>query len=81
MRLHMLLQILRPLEGLAAEVALVRLQGHMNADVRCDVVALDRCGPARVPLAREVEVVGALAANMTLTDVLLEARSARSLQR
>ena len=43
----------------------------MNADVRGDVVALDRSGPARVPLAREVQVVGAFTADMTLTDVFL----------
>ncbi len=31
--LDMLLKILRTLEGLAAELALVRLQGNMNSDV------------------------------------------------
>ena len=73
MGLHMLLEILGPLERLSAEVAFVRLQGHVNADVRGDVVALDRGGPARVPLAREVQVVGALATDMTLTNVFLVA--------
>lgn len=71
MGLHVLLEILGPLERLAAEVALVRLEGHMDADVRGDVVALDRGGAALVPLAGEVQVVGALAANMLLADVLL----------
>lgn len=71
MRLDMLLQVLGALERLAAELALVRLQGHMHADVRGDVISLDRRGPARVPLASQVEVVSALTANMALTNVLL----------
>jgi hypothetical protein len=74
--LDMLLQILRALEGLAAELALMRLERNVNADVRSDVVTLDSGGAARVPLAGEVEVVGALAANVALTDVLLELESA-----
>lgn len=69
--LDMLLQILRPLERLAAKLAFVRLQGHMNTDVRRDMVALHRRGAALIPLARQVQVVGALAANMLVTDVLL----------
>lgn len=71
MRLDMLLEILGSLEGLAAEITLVGFQGHMNTDVRSDVISLDRGGTARVPLACEVQVVGALAANMTLTNVFL----------
>lgn len=70
--LDMLLQVLGALEGLATELTLVRLEGHMDADVRGDVVTLDSGGSARVPLASEVQVVGALAADMALTDVLLE---------
>jgi len=70
-RLDMLLQVLGPLERLAAEVALVGLQRHVDADVRGDVVSLDRGGAARVPLARQVQVVGALAANMLLAKVVL----------
>jgi hypothetical protein len=70
-RLDVLLEILGPLERLAAEVALVGLQRDVDADVRRDVVALDRRGPARVPLARQVQVVGALATNMLLTKMIL----------
>ena len=69
--LDMLLQILGSLEGLATEIAFVRLQGDMHSDMRCDMVTLDRCGVASAPLASQVQVVGALAANMTLTDVFL----------
>jgi len=71
MGLDVLLEILGALERLAAEVTLVRLQGHVHADMRCDVVALDSGGTASIPLAREIEVVGALATNMLLTDVFL----------
>lgn len=69
--LDMLLQVLRTLEGLATEVALVRLQGDMDTNVRRDVVALDRGGTAGTPLTSQVQVVGALAADMALTHVFL----------
>lgn len=71
MGLDVLLEILRALEGLSAEVALVWLQGNVNTNVRGDVVALHRCCTARVPLACQIEVVGALPANVPLTDVVL----------
>jgi hypothetical protein len=70
--LDMFLQILWTLESLATEITLVWLQGHMNTDVRGDVVTLDRGGSASVPTTGEVEVVGALATNMSLTDMILE---------
>lgn len=79
MGLDMLLKILRSLEGLAAELALVRLQGHVDSDVRGDVVPLDGRRAARVPLAGKVQVVGALAADMALADVLVEGLGAREL--
>jgi hypothetical protein len=74
MRLYVLFKILRAFERLAAEIALVRLQGDVHANVRCDVVALDRGGAAVAPLAGQVQVVGALATNMALTNVILHAR-------
>lgn len=46
MGLDVLLQVLRTLEGLAAELTLVRLKGHVDTDVRGDVVSLDRGGAA-----------------------------------
>ena len=69
--LDVLLQVLGTLEGLSAEVTFVRLQGHVNTDVRSNVIALDGGGAARVPLACEVKVVGALATNVLLANVLL----------
>jgi hypothetical protein len=79
MGLNMLLEILGALERLAAEVALVRLEGHMDADVRGNVVALDGGGAALVPLAGEVQVVGALAANVLLADVFLAEMSTQAI--
>jgi len=70
----MLLEILRTLERFATELALVRLERNVNANVRGDVVALHSSGPAGVPLAGEVQVACALAPNMPFTDVLLERR-------
>lgn len=52
--LDMLLQILRTLEGLAAEVALVWLQWDVNTDVRGDVITLDSGGSALVPSTGQV---------------------------
>ena len=71
MRLDMLLEILGPLERLAAKVTLVWLERDVNADVRGDVVALDRRRATCAPLARQVEVVGALAPNVTLAHMVL----------
>jgi hypothetical protein len=78
MGLDVLLQVLRALEALAAVVALVRLEGHMHADVGGDVVALDGGGAAVVPLAGQLQVVGALATNMALTKMLLESKESVS---
>ena len=71
MGLDMLLEILGTLKRLAAEVTLVRLERHVDADMRRDVVALHSSRAARVPLARQVQVVGALAANVLFADVFL----------
>lgn len=71
MGLDMFLQILGTLERLPAEIALVRFQGNMDSDVRSDVVTLYRRRAAASPLARQVEVVGAFATNVTLADMFL----------
>jgi hypothetical protein len=44
--LNVLLEILRSLESLATEVALMRLKGNVDADMGCDVIALDGCDAA-----------------------------------
>jgi hypothetical protein len=67
----MLLEILRTLESLSTEVALVWLKRNVNTDMRRDVVAFDGGGSALVPATSEVQVVGTLPTNMLLTDVFL----------
>jgi hypothetical protein len=69
--LDVLLEILRTLESFTAKVALMRLQWYVNADMRGNVITLDSGGAAVAPLARQIQVVGALAADMALTDVVL----------
>lgn len=71
MSLDMLLQILRSFERFTTELAFVRLQGDMDSDMRGYVIAFDGRCPACTPLASEVEVICALATNMTLADVIL----------
>jgi hypothetical protein len=72
----MFLQILRALEGFSTELALVRLERNMNSNVGGDVVSLDGGGTALAPGAGQVEVVGGLATDVALADVLLCRRSA-----
>lgn len=79
MGLDVLLQILGTLERLAAEVALVGLERNVDADVRSNVITLDSGCPARVPLARQVEVVGALPADVLLAQVVLRIRQSSHL--
>lgn len=69
--LNVLLQILRTLESLPAEIALVRLQRNMNTNVRCDVVTLYSRSAAITPLTSQVQVVSALATNMAFANVIL----------
>ena len=72
MGLNVLLEILGPFECFAAEVALVRLQRYVNTNVRSDVVTFHSSRAAVAPLTSQVQVVGTLAANMTLTDMVLQ---------
>jgi hypothetical protein len=50
----------------------VRLQGYVDADVRGDVVTLDGGGATCAPLTGQVEVVGALAADVAFAYVILD---------
>jgi hypothetical protein len=72
MGLDVLLQVLGTLERLSAVVAFVRLQRDVDTDVRGDMITLHRGSSAAVPLARQIEIVGAFTANMTFTDVLVK---------
>lgn len=71
MGLDVLLQILRTLECLSTELALVWLQGNVDTDVGGDVIALDGRSSTLTPCASQVEVVGRLATDVSLADVLL----------
>lgn len=77
MGLDVFLQILWSLECLSTEITLVRLQGNVNTNVRGDVITLNSGGTTGRPSTSQVEVVGALAAYMTLTDMVLYSTSDR----
>jgi hypothetical protein len=63
---------LRSLECLAAKFAFVRLERDVHTNMGGDVVTLDGGGTALAPGAGEVQVVGRLAADMSLADVVLQ---------
>ena len=71
MGFDMLLEILRPLEGLTTELASMRLEWYVNTDVRGDVIALYDSDTTVRPCASQVEIVGAFATNVGLADVVL----------
>ena len=47
----------------------------MDTNMRCDMVALYRSCTTRVPPTGEIQVIGAFASDMALTDVLLQGKS------
>lgn len=68
----MLLQVLGPLEGLAAKTTLVRFERDVNPNVGGDVVTFDRAGVTSLPATDEVQVISALSSDMSFTEVLLQ---------
>ena len=74
MSFHVLLQILRTFEGLAAELASMRLQRHMDSDVRSDMVAFDHLNMAIAPCTLQIKVVGAFAPDVFITHMFLDKR-------
>ena len=70
----MLLQILRPLEGLAAKVAPMWFQRYVNADVRRDVVAFHNGDATSTPGTSEVKVIGTFTTDVALTNVFLSSQ-------
>ena len=77
MCLDMLLQVLRTLESLPTEIAFVGFEWYMHSDVGGYVVTLDSRSTTIAPLASQVQVIGALAPDMSLADVVLRKESAR----
>ena len=71
MGLDMLLEILRPLEGLTTKLASMRLQWYVDTDVRGDVITLYDSDTTITPCASQVKVVGALATNVSFADMVL----------
>jgi hypothetical protein len=76
MGLDVLLQVLRTLEGLAAEITFVWFERDVNSDMGSDMITLDSGGTAGVPTTGKVQVVGALSSDMLLADVVLEGKLA-----
>jgi len=72
MGLDVLLQVLGTFEGFSTEFTFVRLERDVDSDVGGDVVAFDSGGAASSPLTGQVEVVCALATDVTFADVVVE---------
>ena len=72
MGFDMLLQVLRPLEGLATEVASMRLQRDMDSDMRGDVVAFHNGDATVAPRTLKVEIVSTFATNVLFADMVLQ---------
>lgn len=68
----MLLQILWALERLATKITTVRLERHVDSDVRRDMVPLDDRNVTVCPATLEVQVVRAFATDMGLANVVLK---------
>ena len=67
----MLFQVLRTFELLATECTAMRLQRHVNSNMRRYMIALLQGDVAIAPPTGQVEVVGALAANVLLANMIL----------
>lgn len=70
--LDVLLQILGPLESLAAKVAPMGFQGDMNSNVGSDMITLDHRYGAVAPGAGQIQVIGALATDVAIADMVLQ---------
>ena len=67
----MLLEVLRSLERLSAERAVMRFQRHMYSNMRRHMIAFLELDVAGIPCARQIEIVCALATDMLLAEVVL----------
>lgn len=68
----MLLKVLRALERLATDIAIVRLERGVNSDVRSDVVTLGTADITSIPFASQAEVVRGLATDVIITQMLVD---------
>ena len=69
--LDVLLEVLRPLEGLSTEFTSMWFERYVNTNVRGDVITFYDSYATVSPSACQVEVVGALAADVALADMVL----------
>lgn len=67
----MLFEVLGTFKRLPTKVTLVGFQGDVDTNMRGDMVSLDDSSPAATPVASQVKIVGAFAANMAFADMLL----------
>ncbi len=70
--LLVLLEVLRSLEALLADLADVRLERGMYAEMGGDVVTLRAGGTAVLPVASEAEIVGGFATDVVVAEVVVE---------
>lgn len=75
----MFLQILRSLERLATKLALVGLEGHVNANMRRNVITLHSISATVRPTTLQLQIPVALAADMEITQVGLASLSANAI--
>ena len=71
MGFYVFLEILRTFECFATELAAVRFEWNMYANVRGDVVALHGRSMTITPCTSQAEVVSTLSADMDFADVVL----------
>jgi hypothetical protein len=72
-----LLQILRPLERLAAHGAWVGLERGVDSEMTRDVISLDAFRAAPFPAASEVQVARALPPDMLVAEMLIQLLGSR----
>lgn len=70
----MLFQILRSFKSLAAISTTMRLVRNVNANMRGDMVALDRSDLAVIPVTIEGQIVSDLATDMIVGQMSLDIR-------
>jgi hypothetical protein len=71
MDLDMFLKVLWAFEGLATDIAFVRLEWDVDSNVRGNMVTLNSRGAAATPLTGQIEVIGGCAADVALADMSL----------
>ena len=74
----MFLQILRPFEAFAAQVAAVWFERNMDPDVTCNVISLDSLGVTISPRASQAEITSRLSSNVFFAQMILASATGHS---